>query len=431
MSIPEVVVNLNAVWTVAASLLVYFMHGGFGFFEAGMTRAKNSVDALSHNLVILALTLAVYWLVGFGLMFGNGNGLLGLTGFAPSLLQSDVAHFDILKNHPVPLAVVFAFALSFADTPATLIAGSGAERIRLAAVVILTLAVSGIIFPVVGHWVMGGGWLATLPRPIYDAGSGLVHLCGGSCALATALFLGPRDKRFRNGERRALAPSSMPMVFLGAFILWLGFFGFNAGFAMVAERSIGLVIANTALAGGFGTVVTMAGSWLLTRKAELRATIIGLLTANVAITSPSAIVSPWAAAAIGALAGVATLGSIRLWAALRIDDPTEYLTMNLVGGALGMLAVGLFTDPSIIAQYEPRPTPGLGLLYGDASQMLVQLLGAGAIILFSLAGCAATCALLRAGGWLRVEPKEEQSGSDKATHGEKAEDSGEAREPQP
>ena len=431
MSAQDVAVNLNAVWTVVASLLVYVMHGGFGFFEAGMTGRKNNVDALSHNLVILAVTLAIYWLVGFGLMFGNGNGMLGLTGFAPTLLDSDLPHFDVLANRPVPLAVIFAFALSFADTPATLIAGTGAERIRFAAVMVLTLVISGVIFPVVGHWVMGGGWLATLPRPLYDTGSGVVHLCGGSCCLAVAIFLGPRRGRFRNGERRAFAPSSMPMVFLGAFILWFGFFGFNAGFAMVAERSIGLVISNTAVAGGFGTVVAIAGSWLLTRKAELRASIIGLLTANVAITSPSAIVSPWAAAVIGGLAGILTLVSIRFWAWLALDDATEYLTMNLVGGVLGMLAVGLFADPRIIALYDPLPVPEAGLLHGHAGQVLVQFLGAGAIMLFSATGAAVACALLRAGGWLRVGAGEEEAGSDRTTHGEETEGNDQAREPQP
>ncbi|HET6655482.1 MAG TPA: hypothetical protein VFH57_04480 [Gammaproteobacteria bacterium] len=435
--------HLNAAWTIAMALWVYLMHAGFGFYEAGMCRRKNTVDTLSHNLIILAISLVAYWLIGFGLMYGNGNGFIGLTGFAPETLAGKAGTYASLDIKPVSLVVVLAFALSFCDTPATLIAGTGAERIKLIAVAAMTIVISGFIFPVVGHWVAGGGWLSKLPTPVYDIGSGFLQLTGGACALAVALLLGPRRGRFKRDEdepAKAIAPSSMPFVFLGGFLLWMGFFAYSAGYSMAANAGIGLAVVNTALAGGFGAVTGMLGSWLLTGKAELRATIVALLTAGVASTSPSAVVAPWAGAAIGIIAGAATLGSIRLWAALHIDDPTEYLTMNIVGGVIGMTAVGLFASPAIIARYHPASPPQPGLVYGHIDQLLSQWLGTAAIGAFALVAAFVAAAALRAVGWLRVSPHEEEEGSDKATHGESAdgEDEGgneggdeDEREPQP
>jgi len=422
-------IQIDSVWTIAAALLVYFMHGGFGFYEAGMCRSKNTVDTLSHNLMILAVTIVAYWASGFGLMFGHGNGFIGLSGLAPELLDGP-GDYPALAARTVPIAVSFAFAMSFADTPATLIAGSGAERIRFSAVMLLTLLVSGFIFPVVAHWVAGGGWLEHLPAPVYDTGSGIVHLCGGCCAFSVAWMLGPRAGRFppksRLKERTKLEHpfpvSSMPLVFLGAFILWLGFFGFNAGYAMMASRSIGLVVANTAIGGAFGTVTAMIGVRLLTGKAPLRAAVVGLLTANVAVTSPCGVVEPWAAAAIGAMAGLLTVASISFWARMRIDDPTEYLTMNLVGGVLGVISVGLFASPAIVSHYPTSPRPLAGLVYGGGEQLLSQIETAGAIIAFVVPMALGACWMLGSLGWLRVDPEEEREGSDIATHDEEAYD---------
>lgn len=442
VQIQELTQHLNAAWTIAAAFWVYLMHAGFGFYEAGMCRRKNTVDTLSHNLIILAISLAVYWLVGFGVMYGDGNAFLGLSGFAPETLAGKASAYPSLGIKPVGLVIAFAFALSFCDTPATLIAGTGAERIKLIGVATMTVVISGFIFPVTGHWVAGGGWLSTLPTPVYDIGSGFLQLTGGGCALAVALLLGPRRGRFKRDEdepAKAIAPSSMPLVFLGGFLLWLGFFAYSAGYSMSASKSIGLAVVNTALAGGFGAVIGMLGSWLLTGKAELRATIVALLTASVASTSPSAVVAPWAGAVIGIVSGAATLGSIRLWAALHIDDPTEYLTMNIVGGLIGMTSVGLFASPAIIAKYHPPAPPQPGLVYGHVDQLLSEWLGAAAIGAFALAAAFVAAWVLRSVGWLRVSPAEEEEGADKATHGEKAKqdegtDSGgdeNEREPQP
>ena len=412
--------EINTVWTTTAALLLYFMHAGFGFYEAGMCRSKNTVDTLSHNLLILAVTIMVYWLFGFALMFGKGNGFVGYAGFAPQLVDGGELYPSLNSYPSVPLAVAFAFASSFADTPATLIAGSGAERVRFGAVMLLAALISGVLFPVVGHWILGDGWLARLDIPAYDTGSGLVHLCGGCCALAVALVLGPRREQPPQDER-AKQVSSMPLVFLGAFILWLGFFAFNAGFAMKVTDSLGLIVINTALAGAFGTVTAMIASKLWTGKASLRTAIVGLLTANVAITSPSGVVEPWAASLIGAVAGLLAAISIPAWAGLHIDDPTEYLTMNLLGGLLGLVSVGLFVSPAITARYPTEPLPHAGLIYGGGSaQLLSQILAIGGIVGFVLPCILGACWILRFLGWLRVPPEEERQGSDRVTHGEKA-----------
>lgn len=416
--------HINTIWTISAAMLVFFMHGGFGFYEAGMCRSKNTVDSLSHNVIILCVELVVFWLVGFAFMFGAGSAFIGWTGFAPQLVHARAA-YPSLANKAVPLAAILAFTLAYADTPATLITGTGAERIQLIAVVALTAIISGLIFPIVGHWIRGGGWLTQLKTPVYDTGSGYVHLCGGCCALVVTLVIGPRRDRFEYDEKRAFAVSSMPLVFLGAFILWLGFFAFNAGLAMMADRSVALVIVNSALAGGFGVVTAMFGSWLLTDKAELRTTIVGLLTANVAISSGPAVIMPWAAAAIGIMSGLITLGSMRFWAWLSVDDPTEYITMNVVGGILGMLAVGFFASSKITSHYPHALTPKPGLIYGHYHQMLTQLLGTAAIIIFTIAAVAIPVLTLRWMGWLRVHPQVEKEGTDRETHGETGGDEGE------
>jgi Amt family ammonium transporter len=422
MSPPQLI---DSAWTLTMALLVFVMHGGFGFYEAGMCRSKNAVDALSHNLTILAVTLILYWTVGFGLMFGAGGAFSGSAGFVPRLTEGANA-YPGLAAYPVPLAVSFAFAMSFADTPATLIAGTGAERVQFTAVVVLTGLISGVLFPIVGHWIVGGGWLATRSVPAYDTGSGMVQLCGGCCALAVGLRLGPRLDSERPAEKAHSDDeqvSSMPMVFLGTFILWLGFMAFNSGLAMSVSRSTALIVVNTGLAGAAGAVVALLGVRVRTGKLRLRPAMVGVLTANVAITSPSAVVTPWAAAVIGSIAGIATVLFIPLWPRLRLDDPTEYLTMNVVGGVLGLLAVALFASPDILAHYPVRQPPRTGLVYGgDGAQLRAQLLCALAIIVFVVPSVYVCASLLHRVGLLRVPPGEERRGADRASHGEKGSD---------
>ena len=410
---------VDTLWTLTAALLVFLMHAGFGFFEAGMCREKNVVDALSHNVIILVVTIVIYWLIGFGFMFGAGNGIAGLSGFAPALTPDQLRNFPALAGKSVPLVASFAFALSFADTPATLIAGTGAERIRLFAVLVLATVISGLVFPLCGRWAIGDGWLRTAFPSFYDAGSVMIHFAGGSCALAVGLLLGPRRERFTGKKPDdAFAPSSLPMVFLGAFILWLGFIAFNAGLQMHLSAASALIAANVLIGSSTGALTALAGSWLATGKAQLRSVIVGLLTTNVAITTPCGVVEPWAAAVIGVISGGLAILSIRAFAALRIDDPTEYLTMNLVGGLIGALAAGLFASPTVLSGFHSAPAFEAGLAAGRLRQIGVELVGVVAIGLMAFVSTLLVCLALRSGRLLRVSAAEEQEGADVGTHGE-------------
>lgn len=414
--------TINTVWTLTAALWIYLMHGGFGFFEAGMTRRESSVTTLAHNLMVLAVTVLVYWAVGFAVMYGDGPSWIGTHGFFPTLYgQTADAGFAGLRSKPVPLVVAFAFSLSFSDTPATLVAGSGAERLRLSAFMLLTVVIGALLFPLVGRAVWGGGVLARLPTPFYDSGAATIQFCGGLCALVTCRLLGPRNGRFGpDGSSKPLPSSSMPLVFLGAFILWLGFLGFNAGLSMTAGISTGLIIVNTVIGTAAGATAALVSVWLFQGKGSLRAAVMGMLTAAVAVTSIAAIVEPWAAVVTGLITGLAAPYAIAAVAWLQLDDPTEYITMNVVGGVLGTLAVGVFASPEVARRFGATALPSPGLLYGGTAQLLSQLMGLAMIVTIMVPPVLLIVSLLNRAGLLRVSAKEERQGSDRASHGENA-----------
>ena len=420
-SINDLYYQLNTVWVIVAALMINFMHGGFGFYEAGSTRRRSTVDTLANNLLVLAVTTIVFWAAGFALMFGDGPAGIGLHGFFPSLMPGTEALFPSAASRHVPLVVFFAFVVSFADTPATIVAGSGAERLKFFGFAFYAAVIGGILFPLVGRAVWANGYLATMSTPFYDTGSGVVQLTGGWCALAAIYFAGPRDKRFNDdGTANKMPSSSLPLVFLGIFILWLGFLAFNAGLAMTASRAIGLVVVNTVIASGFGVAGALAAVMIQRRTASLRAMSVGLLTATVAITSSSGVAPTWAAAVIGLVAGGVTPLAISLWPKLKLDDATEYLTINLVGGAWGVLAVGLFASPAVVTQFGAAPVVKAGLCFGGTSQLLSQLVGLAAITGLCLVVAAPVCAAMSAMGALRISAEEEAQGADRFTHGESA-----------
>lgn len=418
---PTTTVALDTVWTTVMALCVYLMHGGFGFFEAGMTRRRSTVTTLTHNLVVLVVTAMVYWAFGFAFMFGDGPAFIGLHGFAPSLLPETAGAFAPLASRPVPLAVAFAFSLAYADTPATLVAGSGAERLKLSGFMLLTLLISGVLFPLAGRAVWGNGILARLPVPFYDSGAATLQLVGGLCALVTCWKLGPREGRFDpDGTPNRMAASSMPLVFLGVFILWAGFLAFNVGFAMHVTTAVALILANSVLGGMAGGFVSLFTVWLLRGKGSLRAALIGMLAATVAVTSMVAIAEPWAMVVTGAVVGALTPVSIHLVTRLGLDDPTEYLTMNVVGGAIGTLAVGVFADPTVARRFGATPVPHPGILHGGVDQMLGQVVGFAAIVVLIVPAMVLAVYLLQRAGLLRVSARDERAGSDIASHGERA-----------
>lgn len=411
--------DLNMVWTLTAALCVYVMHGGFGFFEAGMTRRESTVTTLTHNLMVLAVTAVVYWAVGFGVMYGAGPALAGTHGYFPTLLDASMGNYPALTAKPVPLVAAFAFAMAFSDTPATLVAGAAAERLKLSGFMILTALIGSLFFPLVGRAVWGGGILSTMAVPFYDAGAATIQLCGGLFAGVVCWRLGPRAGRFNaDGTANRMPSSSMPLVFLGVFILWMGFIAFNAGGAMSVTPSIALVIVDTAVGSLAGAAVALVSVWVQRGKGSLRAALMGLLTASVAVTSISAVVEPWAAVLTGLVAGALTPPCISLVARLGLDDPTEYLTMNVFGGVWGTLAVGIFASPMVASRVGTRPMPQPGLWYGGMDQMVSQLVGLAAITAFVVPVMLASVLVLERVGMLRVSPEEERVGSDEYSHGE-------------
>lgn len=414
-------VRLDTTWTVLAALCVYLMHGGFGFFEAGMTRRRNTVTTLTHNLMVLAVTALVYWAVGFALMYGEGGMLMGTHGFFPTLLPDTAAQYPQLLDKPVPLVVAFAFALSYADTPATLVAGAGAERLKLSGFMVLTVVIGAFVFPLVGRAAWAGGVLARMAVPFFDNGSAVIQLAGGLCALVVCALLGPRQGRFNpDGSANRMPSSSLPLVFLGVFILWMGFLAFSAGAMMEVRPAIALVLVNIVLASLAAAPLALVVAAATRGKASLRTALMGMLTASVAVASVSPVVEPWAALVTGLVAGAITPPSIELVTRLGLDDPTEYLTMNVVGGVWGTLAVGLFASPSVGQRFGWKPLPHAGLWYGGSDQMVSQLIGLAAIAGFVVPVMLLATLVVRRLGMLRVGPEEEAKGSDIASSGEEA-----------
>jgi len=407
----EAISLADTLWVLVASILVFFMQTGFAMVETGFTRAKNSVNILFKNLMDFCLATVAFWAVGFGIMFGTGNGFLGLEGWFLADAGGTFASLDWAK---VPLPAKFFFQLVFAGTAATIVSGAMAERTRFSAYLIYSFAISLVFYPVVGHWIWGGGWLAG--AGMWDfAGSTVVHSVGGWFALVGAWILGPRLGKYGpDGRARAIPGHNIPLAALGVFILWVGWFGFNPGSTMAASANIGHIAVTTNLAAATGGIAGMLASWTLFRKPDLSMAMNGVLAGLVAITAPCAFVSAGSAALIGLAAGIAVvLSVIAVDRVLRIDDPVGAISVHLVCGILGTLAVGLFAED----RFSPGTT-GNGLLFGGG----LRLLGAQSLGVLAVGGWCVAAGLALFGGLkalfgLRVSREEEIRGLDLGEHG--------------
>jgi Amt family ammonium transporter len=405
---------LNTVWTLVAAFLVFFMQAGFAYVEGGLTRSKNTNNIMMKNLMDFCIGTLAFWAVGFGIMFGTGNALFGTQGFF--LTEANPETFSSLAWTNVPLFCKFMFQLVFAATAATIVSGAMAERTRFSAYLVYSFVVSLIIYPVVGHWIWGGGWLAS--AGMWDfAGSTVVHSTGGWVALAGALVVGPRIGKFRSdGGVNPIPGHSLPMAALGVFILWLGWFGFNPGSTMAASVSIAQIATTTNLAAATGGIAAMLTSWLVFKKPDVSMSLNGVLAGLVAITAPCAFVSPISAAIIGTLGGVAVVFSVLFFDRIKVDDPVGAISVHGVCGALGTLMVGLFAED----RWSPGTT-GNGLLFGGGAKLLLaQIMGAGSVFLWTMVtGLALFLALKHTMG-LRVSEREELEGLDVHEHGSPA-----------
>lgn len=424
----ELKVGIDTMWVMVAGMLVFFMNAGFCMLEAGMCRQKNAVNVLSKNLIVFALSTIAFWAIGFGLMFSNGNNIIGTSGGfflagadnSPAMGESYQGIFSALNWTGVPLGAKFFFQLVFAGTAATIVSGAVAERIKFLDFLIFSILLVGLAYPITGHWVWGGGILAD--AGFYDfAGSTVVHAVGGWAALMGAAFLGPRLGKYNaDGSANALPAHNMGIATLGALILWLGWFGFNPGSTMGVGN--GSLIAHVALTtntgAAFGTLAATVTAWVVLGKPDLSMIINGLLAGLVAVTASCAFISVPSAAIIGAIAGVGVVFAVGFFDKLNIDDPVGAIPVHLVNGVWGTLALGLFSQGG---EFGAAPAPAAGLLFGGGfNQLWAQFLGTITVGGMTVLLSSIFWLILKSTMGIRVKAEEEFEGLDISEHGMEA-----------
>lgn len=405
MSIEQLTVGLDTVWVLLAAFLVFFMQAGFGMVEAGFIRAKNTTNILTKNFLDFCMASLGFFCFGYAIMFGTGNGFMGLTGWFMKGAESGA---------DVPLYAYWLFQAAFCGAAATIVAGGMAERMNFKAYLIYSFLISAFIYPIVGHWGWGGGWLTDLGFADF-AGSAIVHTTGGVAALVGTIILKPRTGKYRpDGSVRMIAGHNIPLASLGVFILWFGWYGFNAGSTVSVGdgQAISLVSMNTSLAAAAGGIVAMIVVWFKSGKPDLSMALNGALAGLVAITAPCAFVQPGAAILIGAVGGVLVVLATLALDKLRIDDPVGAFPVHGVNGIWGTLAVGLFGREEL-----GLASSGLFVKGGGAAQLGVQALGVFSIALFVALTMGVIFLILDKTLGLRVTVEEEYRGLDIGEHG--------------
>jgi len=429
----ELKVMVDTIWVMVAGMLVFFMNLGFGCVESGFCRAKNCVNILSKNFIVFAVSTLGFWVLGFGLMFGDGSPYIGLKGLffasgadnSPATLAAYVGDYPSLNWTGVPFSAKFFFQLVFAGTAATIVSGAVAERIKYLSFIVFSLLISVFIYPVVGHWIWGGGFLAANWNFFDFAGSTQVHSIGGWCALTGILFLGPRKGKFGpDGKANAIPGHSMMAAFIGCLVLWFGWFGFNPGSTMAASPGFMADVAlTTNLAAALATITATATAWILLKKPDIGMTLNGCLAGLVAVTAPCAYITPMAAAIIGAIAGVLVVFAVMFFDKMKIDDPVGATSVHLVNGVFGTLCVGLFAKREIVADRLGKPVSEAwgGLFYGEGfTQLINQLVGVACTAGYVLVVSSICWAAIKFTMGLRVSEEEEVEGLDAGEHGNEA-----------
>lgn len=395
----ELQVAVDTMWVLLGAFLVFFMQAGFAMVESGFTRAKNTGNIVMKNIMDCAAGSLVYWAVGFAIMFGAGNGLFGSQGF---FLSGSFEHLGLA----IPLPAFWVFQAVFAATAATIVSGSMAERTHFPGYLVYSIVITGLIYPVVGHWTWGGGWLDQLGFVDF-AGSTVVHSVGGWAALAGAAVLGPRIGKFnKDGSANALPGHNLLIAALGVFILWFGWFGFNTGSTLAgSDLSIAMIAATTNLAAAAGATLSMIVTWIKFKRADVTMTLNGALAGLVGVTAGAADVSFLGAVLIGAAAGIVVVYGVALIDRLQVDDPVGAVAVHGICGALGTALVGLFAVDG-------------GLFYGGGFSLLgVQLVGVGAVAVWTLGTAYILFKVIAATVGLRVSKEVELEGLDLAEHG--------------
>jgi len=414
----ELKIVADTIWVLLAAFLVFFMNAGFALLESGFCRRKNAANILAKNFVVFAVTTLIYFVLGFGLMFGNGNAFLGTTGF---LVPNDPAAFESLGWSNVPVFAKFFFQLVFAGTAATIVSGAVAERIHYRAFIAFSVLMVALIYPIAGHWVWGGGFLAK-DGMLDFAGSTVVHSVGGWAALIGAWMLGPRLGKYAKARVTPIPGHNMTSATLGTFILWLGWFGFNPGSTMAANPgAITHVLVITNLCAAAGAMSATLYTWWRVGKPDLALTLNGCLAGLVAITAGCAFVTPGAALVIGVVAGFLVVEGVILFDKLRIDDPVGAISVHLVNGLFGTVCVGLFADPATAKAVAGVDLPSAGLfLGGGPAQLWSQLKGIAAVGAFTSVVSVGFWYLIYLVFGLRVSEDAELSGLDTSEMGMEA-----------
>jgi len=400
--------GLNTIWLMLAFILVFLMQGGFILLETGSTRMKNAGHVAGKTIFTVGLGALVFWALGYGLIYGpNSNAFIATGNFFFSPAYTATEGF--------PEGIDFLFQAAFALISLTIAFGGFAERAKLSAYVIFTVLFLTLVYPVIAHWIWGGGWLTGHKQDF--AGSTVVHLTGAMAALAATILLKPRIGRFnKDGTPNELQGHNQVFTALGVLLLWVGWFGFNAGSTLgVGDGFLGYVGFTTMLATGAGAAAALFITWLATGKADITTTLNGTLAGLVAITASCAFVEPWAAVVIGLVAGLLVYGSMKMFEKLKIDDPIYALSVHGTVGVWGTLANGIFAAPELVAQTGVGEA---GLIYtGSFSQLWVQFYGVVISGLFAFAVSFIILAIMKAVMGLRVTEEQEIIGLDLSEHG--------------
>lgn len=425
-AIKNMAVAIDTIWVLFTAFLVFFMNLGFAMVESGLCRAKNTVNILAKNFIVFAIASVAFWIIGFGLMYGNGNDFIGLKGlfFANGLDASPLTGdeysgvYSALSWTGVPLWAKFFFQLVFAGTAATIVSGAVAERIKFPSFIIFSFILVGILYPTTGHWIWGGGWLQKLG--FFDfAGSSVVHSVGGWAALAGVILLGSRLGKYRpDGSVKPIMGHNLSMVTLGGLVLWFGWFGFNPGSTMgVGDgKAIAHIAVTTNTAAATAILSSTLVSWILMKKPDLSMIVNGALAGLVAITAPCAFVSIPSSAIIGLIAGILVVFAVLMFDKLRIDDPVGALSVHLVNGIFGTIAIGLFAQDGITGTGT-----GNGLLFGGGLKLLgIQVLGVLAVGIFTFGLAIIAWLIIKLILGIRVSRDEELAGLDIGEHGSEA-----------
>lgn len=408
----------DIMWLCLGAALVFFMQAGFAMVETGLTRAKNASNIMMKNLMDFSLGAIFYWFIGYAIMYGEGGN--SLAGWDKALFMMSSA----TDGQDFALSAGWFFQVVFAATAATIVSGAMAERTKFISYVVYSIMISAFLYPVTGHWIWSAtGWLGGMGMRDF-AGSTVVHSVGAWAALAGAILIGPRlGKYTKDGKVKPIAGHNLPLAALGVFILWFGWFGFNAGSTLAAVDGLAHVCVTTALAASAGAVAAMVLTWVWFGKPDLSMSLNGTLAGLVGITAPCASVSTGSSIVIGLVAGLLVVAScVFIDTVLKIDDPVGAISVHGVCGAWGTLSVGLFGQRSIdILFWDEETAIQDGLFFGGGfHQFIVQFIGVAAVFAFTFAVAFTLFFVIKKTIGLRVTEEEERKGLDVGEHGHEA-----------